>query len=50
MKGIVSLIVVSAAMGVGMNAGMWVWENFIEDKADNLVTNLAKKKLAKEGA
>lgn len=50
MKGIVSLFTVSAVMGVGMTAGIWVWNTFVEGKANEAVENLAKKKLAKEGA
>lgn len=49
MKGIISLIAVTAVMGVGMNAGFWLWENVLEDKADNLKDKLTKK-LAKEEA
>lgn len=51
MKGIVNLIAVSAVMGVGMNAGMWLWENVLEDKVDNLLDTITKKvKKEEEGA
>lgn len=50
MKAIVNLLAVSAVMGVGMTAGVWIWDNVLEDKANKVVENLAKKKLAKEGA
>lgn len=43
MKGIINLIGVTAIMGIGMNAGFWIWENILEDKVDNLKDNVTKK-------
>lgn len=50
MKAIVNLLATTAVMGVGMRAGMWLWEEVLEDKVDNLMDNLAKKVKKGEGA
>lgn len=43
MKSIINLITVSAVMGVGMRAGMWLWEEVLEDKVGNIIDNVTKK-------
>ena len=50
MKSIINLITVSAVMGVGMNAGFWLWDNVLEEKVDNLVDTITKKVKKEEGA
>lgn len=47
MKTIIAYLGIGIATGVGIMGGYWLWDNVLEDKADDLKDRLSKKKSEK---
>ena len=43
MKDLVKIMVNWAGVGIGYAAGVWLWYNVLEDKAEDLKNRLSKK-------
>lgn len=43
MKNFIKMAGIAVVYGAALNAGFWLWDNYIEDKVENLVDKLAKK-------
>lgn len=43
MKDLVKIMVNWAGVGIGYAAGIWLWDNVLEDKVEDLKNRLSKK-------
>ena len=44
MRGLFRIITSGAATAIGWLGGVWLWDNYLKDKANNLKTRLEQRK------